>query len=102
MNYTIYLRKKFKLDNRKSKDLYESLKDALFNYRSHKTEDIVMEKGVITNIKDFTYNKTTKTVCNDRIASFDERKEKEAKDVLGSKWEKYVQNVIKSVVKEEA
>jgi hypothetical protein len=61
-----------------------------------------MEKGVITNIKDFTYNKTTKTFCNDRIMLLDERKEKEAKDVLGSKWEKYVQNVIKSVVKEEA
>ena len=102
MNYTIQLRKKYRLDNRKSKELYESLKDALFNYRSHKTEDVFMEKGVITNIKDFTYNKTTKSFCNDRLLLLDERKEKEAKDVLGSKWEKYVQNVIKSVVKEEA
>jgi len=102
MNYVIHLRKKHRLDNRSSKELYEGLKDALFNYRSHKTEDVLMEKGVITNIKDFTYNKTTKTFCNDRIMLLDERKEKEAKDVLGSKWEKYVQNVIKSVVKEEA
>ena len=54
-------------------------------------------------IRDFVYDKTLKTIINTRFEKLDERETSEkVKDVLGSKWEKYIQNVIKSVVKEEA
>jgi hypothetical protein len=103
MNYVFSLKKQYKLDNKRARSIYHNIKDALFTFRTHKSEDVVMENGVITSIKDFVYDKTLKNVINMRFESLDDRKINETvKDVLGSRWEKYVQNVIKSVVKEEA
>ena len=103
INYVFTLKKQYKLDNKKTRSIYHNIKDALFIFRTHKSEDVIMENGVITSIRDFVYDKDLKTVINTRFEKLDERETSEkVKDVLGSKWEKYVQNVIKSVVKEEA
>lgn len=103
MNYVFTLKKQYKLDNKRARSIYYSIKDALFTFRTHKSEDVIMENGVITSIKDFAYDKDLKNVRNMRFESLDDRKINDSiKDVLGSKWEKYVQNVIKCVVKEEA
>jgi hypothetical protein len=103
MNYVFSLKKQYKLDNKRTRDIYHNIKDALFTFRTHKSDDVIMENGIITSIRDFVYDKELKTVINTRFEKLDERETSEKiKDVLGSKWEKYVQNVIKSVVKEEA
>jgi F0F1-type ATP synthase delta subunit len=61
-----------------------------------------MKNGEIFKICDFEYDKNTKNMHNLRTNIFEEKvKEETIKDILGSKWEKYVNNVIKSVVKEE-
>ncbi len=103
LNYVFKLKKQHKLDNRKARTIYNNIKDALFTYRTHKPEDVIMENGVITSIKDFVYDKNLKTIYNLRFETMDDRETNEkVKDILGSKWEKYIMNVIKCVVKEEA
>jgi hypothetical protein len=103
INYVFALKKQYKFDNKKTRSIYNNIKDALFTFRTHKSEDVIMENGVITSIRDFVYDKDLKTIINSRYDSLDDRKVNDTvKDVLGSRWEKYIQNVIKSVVKEEA
>jgi hypothetical protein len=102
INYVFKIKKQYKMSNKKARTLYHDIKDALFVYRTHRSEDVIMENGIITSIRDFVYNKDLRVLYNKRYESLDDREINEkVKDVLGSKWEKYVQNVIKSVVKEE-
>ncbi len=102
LNYIFKIKETYKLTNKKTKELYDNIKGALFEYKTHKSEDVLMKNGEIYKIIDFEYDKTTKNVINLRINIFEEKvKEETTKDILGSKWEKYVNNVIKSVVKEE-
>jgi hypothetical protein len=101
VNYILTLKKKYKLSNRNTRRLYDSIKHA-FNYRTHKTNDIEIENGVVVDIADFVYDKKLKMVVNTRLETYDEKMEEASvKDILGNKWEKYVNNVIKSIVKEE-
>ena len=101
VNYILTLKKKYKLSNRNTRRLYDSIKHA-FNYRTHKTNDIEIENGVVVDIADFVYDKKLKMEVNTRLETYDEKMEEASvKDILGNKWEKYVNNVIKSIVKEE-
>lgn len=102
LNYIFKIKDSYKLTNKKTKELYENIKGALFEYKTHKSEDVLMKNGEIYKIIDFEYDKSVKSMVNLRVNIFEEKlKEETTKDVLGSKWEKYVKNVIKSVVKEE-
>lgn len=102
INYVFKVKESYKLNNKKTKELYDNIKGALFDYKTHKSEDVLMKNGSIFKITDFEYDKNTKNIHNTRTNIFEEKvKEEIIKDILGSKWEKYVNNVIKSVVKEE-
>ena len=102
LNYVFKLKKKYKLKNKNTKELYDNIKGALFDYKSHKSEDVIMKNGEIYKIVDFEYDEDIKNVYNLRMESFEEKvKDEVKKDILGSKWEKYITNVIRSVIKEE-
>ncbi len=103
INYVFKLKKKYKLNNNKAKELYDNIKGSLFDYgSSHKSDDVIMKGGEIYKILDFEYDEELKTVYNTRYETFEEKiKAVSKKDILGSKWEKYITNVIRSVIKEE-
>lgn len=102
INYVFKLKKQYKLKTKVAKELYDNIKGALFDYKSHKSEDVVMKNGEIYKILDFEYDDEKKKVQNLRMESFEEKiKDEVKKDILGSKWEKYITNVIRSVIKEE-
>jgi hypothetical protein len=102
INYVFKLKKQYKLKTKIAKELYDNIKGALFEYKSHKSEDVVMKNGEIHKILDFEYDEEKKKVCNIRMENFEEKvKDEVKKDILGSKWEKYITNVIRSVIKEE-
>lgn len=102
INYVFKLKKQYKLKTKLAKDLYDNIKGALFDYKSHKSEDVIMKNGEIYKILDFEYDEKNKNVYNARIENFEEKvKDEVKKDILGSKWEKYITNVIRSVIKEE-
>lgn len=102
LNYVFKLKKKYKLKNKATKYLYDNIKGALFEHKSHKSEDVVMKNGEIHKILDFEYDEDLKNIFNLRIETYEEKIKNEIKkDILGSKWEKYITNVIRSVIKEE-
>jgi hypothetical protein len=102
INYVFKVKKQYKLKTKVAKELYDNIKGALFDYKSHKSEDVVMKNGEIYKILDFEYDDEKKKVQNLRMESFEEKvKDEVKKDILGSKWEKYITNVIRSVIKEE-
>jgi len=102
LNYVFKLKKQYKLKNKQSQDLYENIKGALFDYKSHRSEDVIMKNGEIYKILDFEYSDEFKNIYNFRTEKYEEKvKENVKKDILGSKWEKYITNVIRSVIKEE-
>jgi len=102
INYVFRLKKQYKLKTKIAKELYDNIKGALFDYKSHRSEDVVMKNGEIYKILDFEYDEEKKKVCNIRMENFEEKvKDEVKKDILGSKWEKYITNVIRSVIKEE-
>ncbi len=102
LNYVFKLKKQYKLKNKNTKELYDNIKGALFDYKSHKSEDVVMKNGEIYKILDFEYDDELKNVYNIRVEKYEEKvKDEVKKDILGSKWEKYITNVIRSVIKEE-
>ena len=95
LNYVFKLKKQYKLKNKQSQDLYENIKGALFDYKSHRSEDVIMKNGEIYKILDFEYSDDFKNIYNFRTEKYEEKvKENVKKDILGSKWEKYITNVI--------
>jgi hypothetical protein len=102
LNYVFKLKKQYKLKNKPTKELYDNIKGSLFDYKSHKSEDVIMKNGEIHKILDFEYDEEFKNVYNARVEKYEEKiKDDIKKDILGSKWEKYITNIIRSVIKEE-
>jgi hypothetical protein len=102
LNYVFKIKKQYKLKNKNTKELYDNIKGALFDYGSHKSDDVIMKGGEIHKILDFEYDEEFKNVYNVRVEKYEEKvKDEVKKDILGSKWEKYITNVIRSVIKEE-
>ena len=98
-NYAINMKKKYKLTLPNTKALFNIVKDCLLNKtHGHKSDDVKMEDGEILKIVDIEYNKKTKAFVNLREENIDV-KEKEKVDYLNNKWEHYVAQIIKELIK---
>jgi len=97
-NFAIAMKKKYKLTLNTTKNLFHLVKDSLLYNKTHKSDDVVMEDGEILKIEDIEYNKQKKCFESLREENF-ETKEKEKVDYLNNKWENYVSQIIKELIK---
>jgi hypothetical protein len=92
MKYAIQTKNTKNLNWKIANCLFKTIIDALYLIHTHKSVDIMMQNGVITNIKDIVISDKS-VVCNLRIDN--ELSKKEKKDIKLSMWEKYLTNITK-------
>ena len=94
MKYAIHLKNIHGLNWKLANILFKTITDALFVIHTHKSVDIVMENGVILNIKDIII--TDKNIIhNIRNDSDFFSNKKEKKDIKLTLWDKYLNNIKK-------
>jgi len=64
INYVLDCKIKYKLKNNATKDLYNAINDALYNNKTHTSNDIILKHNKIHNITDIEYNKSIKKFIN--------------------------------------
>ncbi len=74
---------------------FKTITDALFIIHTHKSIDVYMENGSISNIKDIIITENN-LIQNSRIEKIDSKKER--KDSKLSLWDKYLTNVTKMYI----
>lgn len=100
-NYCLEMKKKYKLSYSKIRILYTLIKDSLYLYKTHKSDDIVMKNGKIDFIKDIEFETSIECFINTRDIQDDIiQKNKKIKDnILDLKWKNYLSIIIKEIVK---
>jgi hypothetical protein len=95
------MKKKYKLSYSKIRILYTLIKDSLYLYKTHKSDDIVMKNGKIDFIKDIEFEKNIECFINTRDIQDDIiQKNKKIKDnILDLKCKNYLSIIIKEIVK---
>jgi hypothetical protein len=99
-NFCLKMKKKYKFNNQRSKQLYLLIKDG-FDYKTQKPDDVEMENGEIINIRGIEYDKLTKFFINTRNIE-EVKKEKEEINILDAKWKNYVSTIVKELIKSVA
>jgi hypothetical protein len=92
MKYAIQTKNTKNINWKIANKFFKTIIDALYNIHTHKSIDVVMQNGVITNIKDIVISENN-IICNLRLDSNPSKKEK--KDVKLTLWEKYLSNITK-------
>ena len=107
-NYCLEMKKKYKMNYQNSKLLYDTIKDALFVYKTQKSDDIIMKNGKIDYIEDIEYVEEsedgTKIKCFVNMREIDDEnikknKKTKSENILNIKWKNYLSVIIKEVVK---
>ena len=93
MKYSISIKHSKNLNWKIANNLFKTITDALFVIHTHKSADIVMQDGVIFNIKDIVV--TDKNIIHNLRIDLDSPVKKEKKDVKLSLWDKYLSNITK-------
>lgn len=98
-NFAVRMKAKYKLNYRKARTLYKMIESALFVYKTHRSEDIVMDGGEIKSINDIVYDKKYKLFMNQRIFDMEEEEvvDKKEKRVLKTNWFNYIKNAAKHI-----
>jgi hypothetical protein len=99
-NYCLLLKKQYKLSSPQTKSLYMTIRDAIFYYKTHKSNDIIMKDGNISLIKDIEINLEYNLFINNRFKNeWNETKTitlgKMEQDFLISKWDNYITFIVK-------
>lgn len=93
MKYSISIKHSKNLNWKIANNLFKTITDALFVIHTHKSADIVMQNGVIFNIKDIIV--TDKNIIHNLRIDLDSPSKKEKKDVKLTLWDKYLNNITK-------
>ena len=97
-----YLISKYVLENKeqhnlsweKTRLLYNMILDGFYFFHTHKSVDVEMEDGVITNIEDFQINPVIKNL---RLDSIVEKQQNTSKIDLIHEWQKYTTNMYRKI-----
>lgn len=65
-NYCLEMKQKHKLSFNHAKNLYTTIKDSLYLYKTHKSDSIIMKNGKIDYIEDIIYNENLNCFINMR------------------------------------
>ena len=100
-NFTIKMKKKYKLNINSTKKLYTLIKDSYDVYKTHKSDDFIMKNDKLHKIYDIEYNEELKCFENLRLESEEENKTKNKKSTnfLLNRWQNYVSVLIKEISK---
>jgi hypothetical protein len=100
-NFTIKMKKKYKLNINSTKKLYTLIKDSYDVYKTHKSDDFVMKNDKLYKIYDIEYNEELKCFENLRLESEEENKTKNKKSTnfLLNRWQNYISVLIKEISK---
>ena len=101
-NYCLAMKKKHKLKYKETKQLYDLIKDSLFELGIQKSDDFEMKNGEIVKIQDIYFDKKINQFVNKRFTNYTEdEKVKEKTNILHQKWKNYVSTIVKEFVKYE-
>jgi hypothetical protein len=104
-NYCLEMKKKYKMSYYNSKVLYDTIKDALYVFKTHKSDSIVMKNGKIDYIKDINYSEDLAFFLNEREIEDENitknNKKNKNENVLDTKWKNYLSIIIKETVKNQ-
>jgi hypothetical protein len=92
MKYCIQMKNTKNLNWKNANLLFRTITDALFDFHTHKSTDVIMENGVISSIKDINITENL-LIENTRIETHECKKNK--KDLRISCWDKYLTNISK-------
>jgi hypothetical protein len=88
-NYCLAMKKKHKLKYKETKQLYDLIKDSLFELGIQKSDDFEMKNGEIVKIQDIYFDKKTNQFVNKRFTNYTEdEKVKEKTNILHEKLDK--------------
>ena len=98
-NYCLFLKKYHKLSITQTKSVYITIRDAIFYYKTHKSNDIIMKDGIISSIKDIEFIYKDNVFVNNRFknkwSEINSISPKQEQDFLISKWDNYISFIIK-------
>lgn len=101
-NFCLDMKRKYKMTYPNAKHLYDTIRDALYVYKTQKSDDINMKNGKIESIDDIEYS--DKYGCFINLREIDETNSKKIKknknySVLDNKWRNYLTIIVKEIVK---
>jgi hypothetical protein len=102
-NYCLEMKKTHNMSYNNSRVLYNIIKDGIYTFKTHKSDDIIMKNGKIEYIKDINYKEEYNCFINEREIEDDNIKKSDKKNkeenILDSKWKNYLSVIIKETVK---
>jgi len=92
-DYVLKQTVKYKLSDSASKHLIQLINSALNDYKTHRSDDIVLKNNEIVKIEDIEYDEDTKYFSNQRELEDREECRKEV-NLLKKSWENYIVKVV--------
>jgi len=100
-DFVISQKSKYKLNWECAKNLYSLIVNSFFVYKTHKSEDVVMNESKIEKIQDIVWNEQLNIFVNNRLNDendYDINKNKKETNTLLNKYSKYIKSLTKTII----